>query len=97
MEFTQDQVAAMMVELGQNRYVVKRHFADCQGHPAGPYDPMGETVYCDNTCNHDGFVVVDTAHQDRQMSDVMDLLGAKGWAYGEHESWARRALRRKHG
>jgi hypothetical protein len=24
--------------------------AECQGHPAGPYDPMGETVYCDGTC-----------------------------------------------
>lgn len=23
---------------------------DCQGHPAGPFDPMGETVYCDGSC-----------------------------------------------
>lgn len=22
----------------------------CQGHPAGPGDPMGETVYCDGSC-----------------------------------------------
>lgn len=22
----------------------------CQGHPAGPYDPLGQTVYCDGTC-----------------------------------------------
>jgi hypothetical protein len=22
----------------------------CEGHPAGPYDPMGETVYCDGSC-----------------------------------------------
>jgi hypothetical protein len=22
----------------------------CEGHPAGPYDPMGETVYCDGCC-----------------------------------------------
>jgi len=22
----------------------------CQGHPAGPFDPMGETVYCDGSC-----------------------------------------------
>jgi hypothetical protein len=22
----------------------------CQGHPAGPYDPMGQTVYCDGSC-----------------------------------------------
>lgn len=22
----------------------------CPGHPSGPYDPMGETVYCDGSC-----------------------------------------------
>jgi hypothetical protein len=22
----------------------------CEGHPAGPYDPMGQTVYCDGSC-----------------------------------------------
>lgn len=22
----------------------------CDGHPAGPYDPLGQTVYCDGTC-----------------------------------------------
>ena len=22
----------------------------CSGHPAGPYDPIGETVYCDGSC-----------------------------------------------
>lgn len=25
---------------------------ECEGHPAGPYDPMGQTVYCDGTCRH---------------------------------------------
>jgi hypothetical protein len=24
--------------------------AECEGHPAGPFDPMGETVYCDGSC-----------------------------------------------
>jgi hypothetical protein len=23
---------------------------ECEGHPAGPSDPMGVTVYCDGTC-----------------------------------------------
>lgn len=23
---------------------------ECQGHPAGPFDPMGETVFCDGSC-----------------------------------------------
>lgn len=23
---------------------------ECNGHPAGPYDPMGQTVYCDGSC-----------------------------------------------
>ncbi len=22
----------------------------CEGHPAGPYDQMGVTVYCDGSC-----------------------------------------------
>lgn len=22
----------------------------CPGHPAGPFDPMGETAYCDGSC-----------------------------------------------
>lgn len=24
--------------------------AECEGHPAGPYEAMGETVYCDGSC-----------------------------------------------
>lgn len=23
---------------------------ECEGHPGGPFDPMGETVYCDGSC-----------------------------------------------
>lgn len=23
---------------------------ECEGHPAGPYDAMGRTVYCDGSC-----------------------------------------------
>lgn len=23
----------------------------CAGHPAGAYDPMGQTVYCDGRCS----------------------------------------------
>lgn len=23
----------------------------CEGHPAGEFDPMGQTVYCDGSCN----------------------------------------------
>jgi len=23
---------------------------ECQGHPAGPFDPRGETMYCDGSC-----------------------------------------------
>lgn len=26
------------------------YYGVCEGHPAGPYDPMGETVYCDGSC-----------------------------------------------
>jgi hypothetical protein len=24
----------------------------CEGHPAGPFDPNGQTVYCDGSCTH---------------------------------------------
>lgn len=24
---------------------------ECEGHPAGPFDPMGVTMYCDGSCN----------------------------------------------
>jgi hypothetical protein len=28
-----------------------RHFTpECQGHPAGAFDPMEQTVYCDGSC-----------------------------------------------
>lgn len=23
---------------------------ECEGHPAGEFDPMGQTVYCDGSC-----------------------------------------------
>lgn len=70
-EFTQEQIAGMMAQLGQRRYVVR------------PADG--------------GYVVADADHQMRQMSGVLGLDQAKGWAYGEHESWARRVLRRRGG
>ena len=25
---------------------------ECRGHMPGPYDPMGETVYCDGSCRN---------------------------------------------
>lgn len=25
-------------------------YKECEGHPAGEHDPMGETVYCDGSC-----------------------------------------------
>lgn len=28
----------------------KNNDDDCDGHPAGPFDPMGETQYCDGSC-----------------------------------------------
>lgn len=82
MEFTADEVQAMMAELGQRRYVVKR----------------ATDVYRDGRERHgntEGYVVCDTAHQDRVMSGVLALDQAKGWAFSEHESWARRVLRRR--
>lgn len=33
----------------------------CEGHPAGPFDLMGQTVYCDGSCitKHDPIIVFD--------------------------------------
>jgi hypothetical protein len=31
-------------------WVVAYVEADCEGHPAGPYDPMGQEVTCDGSC-----------------------------------------------
>lgn len=47
--------AAPSDERRHRRYVkdmerISRIGSDCLGHPAGPYDPMGETVYCDGSC-----------------------------------------------
>lgn len=30
--------------------VYAHHAAECEGHPADEFHPMGETVYCDGTC-----------------------------------------------
>lgn len=35
-------------ELGDRLASVR--IEECEGHPAGPFDPMGETVYCDGSC-----------------------------------------------
>lgn len=39
--------------LGEDHYTAAEwalEAAECQGHPAGPFDPMGQTVYCDGSC-----------------------------------------------
>jgi hypothetical protein len=34
--------------------IVEREFGKktCDGHPAGPHDPMGQTVFCDGSCKN---------------------------------------------
>lgn len=27
-------------------------YGECEGHPSGPWDRMGETVFCDGSCQH---------------------------------------------
>ena len=36
-----------MVRSGE---LVPQQEALCEGHPAGPFDRMGETVFCDGSC-----------------------------------------------
>jgi hypothetical protein len=39
------------VDAGCRRCGLPVNFApECEGHPSGPFDPMGETVYCDGSC-----------------------------------------------
>lgn len=37
-------------ETGKVPVEVEVRAIQCEGHPAGPYDPMGQTVYCDGRC-----------------------------------------------
>jgi hypothetical protein len=32
----------------------------CDGHAAGPFDPMGETVFCDGSCSFTDFAFGNT-------------------------------------
>jgi len=69
---------------------------ECEGHPAGPFDPMGETVFCDGTCglsarvemmNDSGDtaseVSVGATYDDAVWHAVMTLQDATG-----DDSWA---------
>lgn len=51
------------------------HYVDqsqnkCEGHPAGPHDPMGETVFCDGSCisseNHPTKEEIDNYKRDTE-------------------------------
>lgn len=39
---------------------------ECQGHPPGPFDPMGETVFCDGSCRLPARTTFDEAEQQRR-------------------------------
>lgn len=46
-----DRVASVMAEVEElYKAVDYRTEPECAGHPAGPADPMGQTVYCDGSC-----------------------------------------------
>lgn len=60
---------------------LKRHPVvqpECEGHPAGPYDPMGETFYCDGSCESPvedtDWVVVVMVGDDREHVVEVDEL-----------------------
>lgn len=60
---------------------------ECDGHPAGPFDPMGETVYCDGTCNqlptYDQTVSADRSVEPTQSGSwfyVCERCGAGAWS-----------------
>jgi hypothetical protein len=61
---------------------------ECEGHPAGPYDRMGETVYCDGSCSPTHATYEPTVHVDRSIEPteggsyyyVCGRCGAGGWS-----------------
>jgi hypothetical protein len=48
---------------------------ECPGHPAGPHDPMGQTVYCDGTCQPP-IETVSEAQLDAMVSNAITALEA---------------------
>lgn len=63
-------------------------YGECEGHPAGPNTPMGETFYCDGSCNptHDSYeptVAVDRSEVPTEGGSyyyVCSRCGAGGWS-----------------
>jgi hypothetical protein len=61
---------------------------ECEGHPAGPFDPMGETVFCDGSCNpvhasYERTVTVDRSLEPTEGGSyyyVCSRCGAGGWS-----------------
>lgn len=43
-------VTDIMDKLAEDERAADTENAECEGHPAGEFDPMGETVYCDGSC-----------------------------------------------
>lgn len=61
---------------------------ECDGHPSGPFDHAGETVYCDGTCSqafvsYDETVRVDRAVEPTEGGSywyVCSRCGAGAWS-----------------
>jgi hypothetical protein len=61
---------------------------ECDGHPAGPFDPMGVTVYCDGTCADLLVSYENTVHVNRSVEPTesgsywydCDRCGAGAWS-----------------
>lgn len=45
-----NQAAADFRQEGCKLFGTSHNEPECDGHPAGPHDPMGQTVYCDGSC-----------------------------------------------
>lgn len=48
---------------------------ECEGHSAGPHDPMGETVYCDGSCNEDLHTDDDGSNRPTTKKGWLDAYG----------------------
>ena len=63
-------------------------YEDCEGHPAGEFDPMGVSTYCDGTCTAPFAVYEPTVEVNRTVEPTQSgsylytctRCGANGWS-----------------
>lgn len=72
---TRETLGAYVHRLGAWHYseeLAEEAADECEGHPAGPSDPMGETTYCDGTCRAEHAGPIPPVNDDHPDNDTGD-------------------------